>query len=109
LRNASLVKDLARQRIDRLFRMAFESVGTRPDLSDRYVEMACNISRRTRVRIPRRWKRFVCRSCGSFLYPGVSARVRIREKRRGYLAVTCLRCKSLRRYPLAKRPASKGD
>jgi len=108
-RNTFMLKDLARQRIDHLFSLAIRTAHSRPDLSDRYVAMALKLSERTRVRLPRRWRYFVCRSCKRFLYPGTTARVRIQQRRSPHAVVTCLRCGEMKRYLLKGESKSKRE
>jgi ribonuclease P protein subunit RPR2 len=98
-----MVKDLARQRINQLFEMASKVAPTRPELADRYVDMALRLSRRIKVRIPKEWKYFVCPSCRAFLFPGRSSRVRIQQKRSPHTVVTCLRCGGIKRYAIKKK------
>jgi ribonuclease P protein subunit RPR2 len=100
LPSSGFVKDLARQRIEGLFQLALENAREHPELSDRYVEMAIRLSKRTRVRLPRSWKRLVCSSCGSFLYPGIGSRVRLAQRRSTHVVVTCLRCGGIKRYAI---------
>jgi ribonuclease P protein subunit RPR2 len=101
-RNTFMLKDLAQQRIDHLFSLAIGTAQSLPDLSDRYVEMAQRLSKRTRVKIPHKWKYFICGSCNRFLYPGTTARVRIAQRRSPHTVITCLRCGSKKRYPIKK-------
>ncbi|MHC1594442.1 MAG: ribonuclease P protein component 4 [Methanotrichaceae archaeon] len=88
-------RDIARQRIERLFEMAEEEHKYHPERSDRYVYLARRIGMRLRVRIPRRLKRKMCKHCHCYISPDRS-RVRLRD---GVLTVTCLRCDGLMRYP----------
>ena len=88
--------DMAEQRIARLFGMAGEVCGRRPDLADRYVAIAQRISMRHRVGIPRELKRHVCKACGGYLAPGVNARVRVDGQN---VLISCQRCGGIRRYP----------
>ncbi|MDF1533482.1 MAG: ribonuclease P [Methanosarcinaceae archaeon] len=92
----SLIKDLAAQRIDRLFELAHEEFGQNPQRSDRYVLLARLIGMRYRIRLPTTLKRMMCKHCRSYLVPGSSSRVRLRGK---YITVTCLRCNKQMRYP----------
>jgi ribonuclease P protein subunit RPR2 len=91
--------DMATQRIERLFRMAGEVCGRRPDLADRYVDIARRISMRHRVSIPRELKRHVCKECYCYLAPGINARVRVDGRN---VLITCQRCGGIRRYPYKK-------
>ena len=88
-------RDLALQRMERLFALAGTAHATHPERSDRYVQIARKICTRTRVRMPRLLKRLFCRHCGSFL-TAVATRVRLRE---GVLTTTCLLCSEQMRRP----------
>ena len=91
--------DMASQRIERLFRLAGEACRERPDLADRYVDIARRISMRHRVSIPRELKRNVCKNCCGYLAPGINARVRIDGRN---ILITCQRCGGIKRYPYKK-------
>lgn len=88
--------DMAEQRIDRLFSLADKAFPERPELADRYVDIARRISMRHRVSIPRELKRRVCRNCHSYLVPGANCRVRVDGKN---ILITCLKCGHISRYP----------
>lgn len=92
----SLIKDLAAQRIERLFELAHDEFGQNPKRSDRYVLLARRIGMRYRIRFPTNLKRRMCKHCRSYLVPGSSSRVRLRGR---YITVTCLRCNKQMRYP----------
>ena len=95
-------RDLAVQRMERLFTLAAAAHAAHPERSNRYVQIARNISTRTRVRMPRPLKRLFCRRCGSFL-SAAATRVRLRE---GVLTTTCLLCGEQMRRPY--RPEKNG-
>lgn len=88
--------DMAEQRIRRLFNLAAEVFPTRPDLSNRYVDIARRISMRHRVSIPSEFKRSVCKECHAFLVPGANSRVRVDGNN---VVITCLKCGCIKRYP----------
>ena len=92
-------RDLARQRIERLFVLAEEEHQQHPERSDRYVEIARRMGMRMRVRIPRRLQRRICKGCRCYL-SHERARVRLRD---GRVTVTCLECGEEMRYPY-RRP-----
>lgn len=92
----SLIKDLAIQRIERLFELAHDEFGQNPKRSDRYVLLARRIGMRYRIRFPTSLKRLMCKHCRSYLVPGNSSRVRLRGK---YITITCLQCNKQMRYP----------
>ncbi|MEN3006315.1 MAG: ribonuclease P [Candidatus Methanosuratincola petrocarbonis] len=100
--NRAHVRDLAKQRIARLFALASQAVKSDTGQANRYVELALKISMRTRVRIPRELKRSVCRKCHAYLCPGITSRVRVRASRSPHVSVTCLNCGTVRRYLLER-------
>jgi ribonuclease P protein subunit RPR2 len=98
--------DMAAQRIDRLFAMAEKACKDRPDLADRYVDIARRISMRHRVSIPGKLKRHVCKQCCGYLAPGVNARVRIDGRN---ILITCQRCGGIKRYPYKNKRNEPAD
>jgi len=96
-------KQIAMQRIHTLFRLAREVVHEDPSLAQRYVKIARIIAMGTKLRLPREYRRLVCRHCKSFILPGVNCRVRIRSGREPHVVVTCLNCGGHSRMPLKNR------
>jgi ribonuclease P protein subunit RPR2 len=70
-------------------------------LAKRYVGLARKISMRTRVRIPREKKRYLCKNCHEPLVPGKNARVRLHPGN-SRIIISCLSCGAVRRYPYRK-------
>ena len=105
----SNVKEIARQRIQTLFRLAVETVNEAPDLAQRYVEIARRIAMRSRLRIPKEYRRMICRHCKRFIFPGVNCRVRVQPKREPHVVITCLNCGKHMRIPLKYRRGSHGS
>ncbi|HIH86792.1 MAG TPA: ribonuclease P, partial [Methanosarcinales archaeon] len=68
------IRDMAAQRMVRLFDLAEVSFDDDPGLSKRYVSLARRIGMRHRVRLPPHLKRKVCKRCGAYLVPGTSCR-----------------------------------
>jgi len=93
------IKDMAAQRMVRLFDLADESFDEDPGLSKRYVFLARRIGMRHRVRMPSYLKRRICKGCGAYLVPGVSCRVRMRS---GRVVTTCMECGHHKRIPYHK-------
>jgi ribonuclease P protein subunit RPR2 len=98
-----LIRDIALQRIENLFDLAINNIKSNPSLSHRYIEIAIKISQRTRVKIPRNLKYFICKSCHSLLYPGITSRIRISPRRNPHIVVTCMVCGRIKRYPISKK------
>ena len=89
-------KRIAAERVERLFELAEGVFGRRPELADRYVELAWRLKTRYNVKLPARLKRKFCRECLSFWKPGVSCRVRVQP---GRVTLTCLKCGRIMRLP----------
>ncbi len=89
-------KDMANQRIIRLFELAGNEFKDHPERSHRYVRMARKIGMRYRVRIPGEFKRQICKHCHAFLVQGATARTRLRGT---HIATTCISCGKQMRLP----------
>lgn len=92
-RNKTAERALALHRIRKLVALAGDSQEER---RRRYVQLARRIAMRYQVSLPTDLRRRICRSCDELLVPGRTARVRVSQ---GRVAVTCLRCGSVRRFP----------
>src|SRR2546425_617652 len=75
----SAVTAVARERIELLLSQAIEILPRDTDLAKRYVGLAQRISTRTKVRIPKDMKHYLCKNCGQPLIPGKNARIRLRS------------------------------
>jgi ribonuclease P protein subunit RPR2 len=80
-----------------LFSLALDSE-TPIELADRYVRIAFKIAMRTKTRLPRELKIFMCRRCKGVLRPGLTGVYRVRARPKKALVVKCLRCGYTRRY-----------
>ncbi|MBC7085533.1 MAG: ribonuclease P [Methanomethylovorans sp.] len=95
-KNKNLAKELAKERIQKLFELAESEHKLKPYRSDEYVGIARKIGMRYLVRFPRELKVRYCKTCGSYLVPGNNCRFRLRKK---CVVLTCLKCGSVKRYP----------
>ncbi|KCZ71797.1 RNase P subunit RPR2 [Candidatus Methanoperedens nitroreducens] len=89
-------KDMAQQRIIRLFELADHEFKAHPERSNRYVQLARRIAMRYRVRIPQELKQKVCKHCHAYLVQGVTARTRLQDT---HITTTCLVCGEQMRRP----------
>jgi len=96
-------KRIAMERIQTLFRLARETFRQDPALTQRYVDTARKIAMATKIRLPREYRRQVCRHCKSFILPGVNCRVRIKQRREPHVVITCLNCGKQTRILLKKK------
>ncbi|MEM2943052.1 MAG: ribonuclease P [Candidatus Bathyarchaeia archaeon] len=102
MRHDTRERDIAKQRIERLFTLAEDCFKESPILANRYVGLARRIGMKCRVRIPKPLRMRYCRVCGHFLVPGINSRVRTRPDSKGRVVVTCLNCGEIKRYPMVK-------
>ncbi len=98
-----IIKQIAQERIEILMNKAFETIHKEPDLAQRYVELARKIGMRYRVRIPKKWKIFICRKCKRLMVPGLNCRVRIQRKREPHVTITCLMCNHTKRFLIKRK------
>jgi ribonuclease P protein subunit RPR2 len=91
--------DIASQRISRLFELAAKAFDKSPGLADRYVALARRIGTRHRVRIPKEYRRRMCKKCGAYLVPGVNSRTRLDGVN---VVRTCMACGDIKREPYAR-------
>ncbi len=91
--------NIAKERIEILFKQANGIVSKDNALADRYVQLARKIGMRFNVRIPRELRRKFCRKCYSYLKPGVTCRQRTKNS---IVQITCLKCGHINRYPMSR-------
>ena len=101
-RKKAAEREVARDRIVRLIELADARQRDRSDLADRYVRLARRIGMRYQVSLPADVRRRVCRGCDGLLVPGRTARVRLTA---GRVSITCLRCQTVKRFPVRKGAA----
>lgn len=87
-------REIARERMAELFEQAQKSFPKRPDLADRYAQLARKISLKYKTPFKKEQKLSFCKNCSSFLVQGVNSRVRTNE---GKLSIRCLKCNNIRR------------
>jgi ribonuclease P protein subunit RPR2 len=104
-RHKAVERDIARERIEILFRLAREAFREDRELSKRYLALAKRIGMRARVQIPRELKLFVCKGCGSLLIPPENCRVRVRSDGNPRVVLTCLDCGRVKRFPMGRKGA----
>jgi len=95
---------IGKERIDILFRMAEDEFQANPQRSHRYTEIARNISKKYRIRMPRKWRRRFCKKCYRFLRPGANCTVRVTG---GRVIFRCLECGHIMRFPYTEEKKEK--
>ncbi|MFH1821171.1 MAG: ribonuclease P [Methanobacteriota archaeon] len=89
-------KNLAYERIERLFELAEDIPRERRELADRYVRAAWKLKTRYNLKLPKTLRLKFCKKCLSFWRLGESCRVRVKS---GSAIITCLRCGRVKRLP----------
>ncbi|MEM3546076.1 MAG: ribonuclease P [Candidatus Bathyarchaeia archaeon] len=97
------MRQIARERMEILLEKAIQIHEIKPQLAQRYVELARRIGMKTRVKIPREYRRLICRGCKQFIHPGCTLRVRVKHGGVRHITYTCLRCGRIVRVPIEKR------
>jgi len=82
-------REIALERIYRLFEVAEAEFKEMPERSKRYVQMARKISTRNKAPIPTELKRKFCRKCGALLVKGKNAEWKEAEK---WVEISCGEC-----------------
>jgi ribonuclease P protein subunit RPR2 len=102
-------KQIARHRVQVLFQQATRTYKTDPKLAKTYLLAARKIAMSARMCLPPDYKSKICKKCGELLVPGESSRVRIKPTREPHVVVTCLKCGSIRRFPLKTKQKEKKE
>jgi ribonuclease P protein subunit RPR2 len=96
-------EQIAKQRIKILFQEARKVFHENPHISSRYIKQARKIAMAARTRIPKKYRRQLCKNCHMLLVQGENCRVRIRQKREPHVVITCLSCGHKTRIPIRKK------
>lgn len=99
------VASIATERFQILLDQAKKMALTDEKLSRRYVSLARRISTRTKVRIQKESKMYLCKGCGIALVPGHNAKIRLHARTTG-IVISCLSCGAVKRYPVSARPVA---
>ncbi len=95
-------RDIALERVNRLFELAAEAHSAKNGMADRYVEIARKIAMRYKIGIPKNLRTRFCRKCGAFMVPGSTSTVRTRASKKAVI-VKCSKCGGVMRFPYKKR------
>jgi len=93
-------KDLY-ERINYLYQAArtmLEHNTKQPQVSCFYGHVLSNVAARGVLKLDPSIKRTICKACNAVLIPGLTSSVRIRGKRQKHLVITCIQCKTLKRF-----------
>jgi len=96
-------KRIAKQRVQTLFSLAKGTIHEDPALAQHYVDTARKVAMAAKIRLPKEYRRQVCKHCKSFVLPGVNCRVRLKQRREPHIVITCLKCGGHTRIALANK------
>lgn len=83
------IQAIGLERIYRLFELAEKEFETHPERSKRYIEIAREISKKSRARIPDELKTKFCKKCGAFLKEEANAEI---MRTKTWAVVKCNEC-----------------
>ena len=86
------IKIIAHERIVILLERADKVYSEEPELAQRYGELAKKIAMKARIRMPEKWRIRYCLKCKKYLYPGISARVRLKASKKSRIVYYCSIC-----------------
>ena len=97
-RNKKLQKQIANERIKKLFSLAkIRALSGDFYFANQYIFLARKLAMKYRLKMPKEIKRSYCKNCYFFLIPGSNCRFRIH---RGRIIIFCYNCKKFTRIPL---------
>ncbi len=67
------------------------------------LRMLKRLAMKTGIRLPRKYKRLLCKKCGELLIPGRTVRVRVKSRRQKHVVQTCLNCGYMRRFIINRK------
>jgi ribonuclease P protein subunit RPR2 len=100
------LKQIAKQRIEVLFKQANDVCKVNPKLASEYVLTARKVAMSARFPLQSEFKRRICKNCNAFFVQGFNCRVRLQQKRAPHVVVTCLNCGKQSRILLNKKKGS---
>ena len=103
----SEVKRIALDRVTRLMEFARRHARERPELAMEAGKLILRICRKARIRLPTRYRRLICRKCGTPFYIPGSFRVRVRDGRSTHVVITCNVCGYIKRIPAVREKRRK--
>ena len=92
-------KEIAKERVQILFKQAEDNFSKNKSLANRYITLARKVAMKVKIRIPLELKRKFCKHCYKFLMPGINSRVRTRD---GKVIISCFECKKFTRIPVKR-------
>ncbi len=95
-------RELALERIRRLFELAEESHREKTNMADRYIELAREMAMHYKTGIPKEFRTRFCRACGSYLSAGSTSTVRTNKAKKA-VVIKCNKCGNIMRFPYGKR------
>jgi ribonuclease P protein subunit RPR2 len=101
--NQKKIKMIAKERIEILLTRADKIYSKEPELALRYGDLARKIAMKARVRMPDQWRMRFCHNCKKYLYPGISAHVRIKSQKKSKIVYYCDYCGQRARIKLIEK------
>jgi len=91
-KNKAKVRKIALERIALLLSQADEVYKEDYILALRYGDLARKIAMKARVKIPQKWRMRFCSRCKKLLFPGITAKVRLKRGTHSRIVYSCSFC-----------------
>jgi len=92
------LRQIAKERVERLFKQAEKEFERHPERSHRYVEIARKVAMKVNYSIPQKFRRRFCQHCYNYLMPGENCKIRLDSKHQEKV-IKCLDCGQSTRVP----------
>ena len=102
-------KNIASQRIQKLFNLIEDIRSEVRGQSENYAETARKISMAARIHIPKEYRLWICKGCKKLMWPGRSCHVRIQKRREPHIVITCNLCGKFNRIPIKLKVREKHE
>ena len=97
------VKEEASKKVKKLLNLTEKT----PTKRKEYVSLAKKTAKKYRVKIPKHYKKRICKKCGAFLIPGANLKVRTISKPHHSVVYTCGECGHRSKMPYRKEKKQK--
>ncbi|ABR56255.1 RNAse P, Rpr2/Rpp21 subunit [Methanococcus aeolicus Nankai-3] len=95
-------KNIVLERIDILMNLADQEFKKgNKDRVKKYIQLSKKLAMKMRIPFPKKWKRRICKNCGSLLIYGTNSAIRINSKN-CCVNILCFECNNIYKIPYIK-------
>ena len=93
---------IAKERVEKLLKLAEINFKNRPERSKKYVELARKIGKRYNVRFTKEQKGSFCKKCNQLLILNKTSEIE-KDPRKKLIIIKCINCGNIYRKPYSRR------